>query len=108
MSSLEEWIVGITEGEGSFCICTIRDNYQYPTFTLGNCDESVVKIVSEFFGFGHIYSYKPKKKGWSKSYLYSVVKRSDVEKIWLFFKDRLRTKNKRRDIEKWNRFFSKA
>jgi hypothetical protein len=102
--SLEDWIIGTIESEGSFVVITHKNGKRYPSFNLGNTDESMIRILANFFQFGKVYTYEPQKPNWSKSYHFAVWKREDLKKLRKFCKGRLRTDFKKRDLAKWDEF----
>ena len=84
------WLIGFTEGEGSFT----SDNGR-PRFFLSQSDLIPLLYVRDFFGIGHIY-YKNRDSSW----VYSV----SGKKCWVirqFCEDNLLIKKKIDQFERW-------
>ena len=114
----EDWLIGFTEGEGCFTYHSykggIRKNgtrtiYKFPspTFQISQCDKEIIEKIKEYFkktGINGSITKRPRiKKQHHQAYEFRVYGRKNNLKIFLFFKDKLITKNKKRQFETWGK-----
>lgn len=100
----DDYIVGITDGEGSFQI-HIRKNRKNPTlrFTIKliEKDKEILEMVKLFFGCGNIYVQNDKRPNHARCFRYEVSKTSDMLNIIIpfFTKNPPKFKSKRNDFD---------
>jgi len=91
---IENWIVGFTDGEGTFSVSKIKNSttksgFQiFPEFviTQGEKSHSVLVSIKKYFGCGNIYINKRYDNHKENLYRYCVRSRKDLtEKIIPFF-----------------------
>lgn len=110
------YIVGLTDGEGSFTAYVKnpdstkkvkRRTKVEPRFFLKlvEKDKKILDELKKFFGCGSVYFQKDKRAHHQNCYRYEVANRSDLEKIIIpFFKrNSLRLRSKKGDFEKFCR-----
>lgn len=121
MSTLTpNYIVGLTDGEGSFTVYIQslgkrkdikRRVRAEPRFylKLREEDKDILYELREFFGCGNVYLQKDKRRNHKDCYRYEVTKREDLEKIIIpFFREHeLKLSSKRRDFEIFCKVFQK-
>ncbi|MEK7193594.1 MAG: LAGLIDADG family homing endonuclease [Patescibacteria group bacterium] len=111
MHLTEEYIIGLTDGEGSFTAFVrnldesnerIRRTRIEPRFyiKLVEEDKQVLDALKEFFGCGNVYFQRDRRKNHRDCYRFEVAGRKDlIEKIIPFFKKHpLQFPSKRRDF----------
>ena len=111
MHLTEEYIVGLTDGEGSFTayVRNLQDSKERirrvriePRFYIKLIEEDkpILEAIKIFFGCGNVYFQRDKRKNHRNCYRFEVAGRDDLkEKIIPFFrKHPLRFPSKRRDF----------
>ena len=99
-----DYIVGLTDGEGSFQVQTRKDR-KSPTirFTIKliEKDKEILEMVKSFFGCGKVYIQNDKRPNHSRCFRYEVSKTSDMIDIIIpfFIKNPLKFKSKSNDFE---------
>lgn len=99
------WIVGFTEGEGSFTISLPRSivtRYKYgiavrPIFQISQDDEEIIERIHQFFGFGRVKPHAGRKQ----HKIFFVDKLEDLFKIKKFFEEHPLQSKKKFDFLKW-------
>ena len=112
MQLSKDYIVGLTDGEGSFTAFVrnidqsterIRRTRIEPRFyvRLVERDKTILDALKNYFGCGSIYFQKDRRKNHQDCYRYEVFNRKEIqEKIIPFFKEnRLRFPSKRKDFK---------
>lgn len=87
------YIVGLTDGEGSFSITFgSKKTRLYPEFRISVNDTELLEKIKDFFGFGTCYlheyegkGYVVERRGKTKRGCYSVTGLEDVKEIKEFF-----------------------
>jgi hypothetical protein len=99
-----DYIVGLTDGEGSFQV-QIRKERKNPTirFTIKliEKDKEILDMVKSFFGCGNIYIQNDKRPNHSRCFRYEVSKTSDMMDIIIpfFIKNPPKLKSKINDFD---------
>src|SRR3989344_909450 len=112
MQLSKDYIVGLTDGEGSFTAFVrnidqsterIRRTRIEPRFyvRLVERDKTILDALKNYFGCCSIYFQKDRRKNHQDCYRYEVFNRKEIqEKIIPFFKEnRLRFPSKRKDFK---------
>jgi len=112
MHMTEDYIVGLTDGEGSFTayIRNLNESKERirrvriePRFyiKLIESDKIILEAVKSFFECGNVYFQKDARKNHKNCYRFEVANRKDLEeKIIPFFrKHQLRFPSKRKDFK---------
>lgn len=102
-----EYIVGLTDGEGCFHVYVKRKSEDgirkrvVPMFVikLKAKDKILLDKIKKYFDFGTVYIQRDKRKNHSTCYRYQASARKDINKIIKFFsKNKLRSKTKQNDF----------
>ena len=107
-----EYIVGLTDGEGSFCLhlsqnTTRRNRTEFRFFLkLIEDDKDILYQLKEYFGCGNVYFQKDTRPNHRHCYRYEVSNRQDLWNVIVpfFQKHRLQLHSKKKDFD----LFSKA
>lgn len=102
-----EYIVGLTDGEGSFCLYlsnnqSRRNIVEFKFFLkLIEDDKEILYELKKYFGCGNVYYQKDTRPNHRNCYRYEVGKREDLWQIIVpfFRKYGLRLVSKRKDFE---------
>lgn len=101
------WVVGFTDGEGSFMIIINKDKryssgYKvYPVFQIAQKDSRFLEEVKTFFGFGDIIKHYDKRFK-NSQHAYVAKGFSHALKLIQFF-DLYLPKEKEEDYKKWRK-----
>jgi hypothetical protein len=88
------WLAGFVDAEGCFTIN--KSDYNRLQFSITNSDYRILQKIKEFFGVGQIYKH-------SRTYWrYMVANWNGVLKIYNFFIGRVKTANKKSELENWS------
>jgi len=107
---IENWIVGFTDGEGTFSVSKIKNNttkfgYQiFPEFviTQGEKSLSALKEIQKYFRCGNLYINRRYDNHKENLYRYCIRSRKDLsEKIIPFFKNNHLRTAKKKDFEEF-------
>ena len=107
-----DYIVGLTDGEGSFTVY-VRDPRSSkvvkrrvkvePRYYLKliEKDKEILYALKDYFGCGNVYYQPDKRVNHQNCYRYEVANRSDIETIIIpfFKKNQLKLISKRKDFE---------
>ena len=107
-----EYIVGLTDGEGSFCLHlsqnpTRRNRTEFRFFLkLIEDDKDILYQLKDYFRCGNVYFQKDTRPNHRHCYRYEVSNRQEIWNIIVpfFKKNKLQLRSKRKDFE----LFSKA
>ena len=102
-----DWVVGFTEGEGTFTVhahwnhttrdgMTVQYRIDSPTFQVAQKGREVCDLLVEFFGFGFV-NYRAQSDSWE----YRVIGYEKCRRIALFFRGRLVLEKRRLQFDKW-------
>lgn len=90
-----DYIVGLVDGEGYFSVTAVHRDYgSYSSYEvkmvfgidLKESDGEILKQVQKFFGCGHLYYKRDKRKNFSDQFVYQVRDHSSIfNKIIPFF-----------------------
>ena len=105
---LEQWIVGITDGEGCFSICIVANpgcalgwqvQHEYSVTQSAN-SMAALDLIRSFFGCGHVICNPRRDNHRQALARYSVKARSDLlERVIPFFDEHPLITAKRQDYE---------
>jgi hypothetical protein len=93
LNSRKGWLIGFVEGEGCFFVVKTG----YPRFTISQADKDILIKIKEFFGCGVVYLSSSK----NRVYEYRMTKIKDLPKLIAFFDNKLITKAKIEQFNKW-------
>lgn len=112
MLNNKDYIVGLTDGEGSFTVYiknpdenkVVRRRVKAePRFYLKliEKDKQILYKLKKFFGCGNVYFQKDKRRNHQDCYRFEVANRKDLEKIIIpfFRKHQLQLNSKKKDFE---------
>lgn len=99
------WFSGFWEGEGSLITCDISRKRKTPRFTLYQSDLKVIKYIKNKFKLGRISKQKNNNLSTKTGYVFQTSKFGECVLFAYILKDKLRSKYKKDQLNKWIKQF---
>jgi len=98
----KDWIIGFTEGEGSFSWKWVRGK-KNPLFCITQKEQYILKEIRQFFGFGIFCRRNNNIPDNEVVWCYYVDRYADLCFIKDFFEGQLKTERKKKQFEDWKK-----